>query len=176
MRKSIFILISLIIVALLSFGCSQQGNQENYAQGFQDGYAKGYLDGIKAGTGEAAIPPSLKPSTPQSTPKQIPTPSGSISWSEAKAHIGERATVCGPVAGAFYSSGSKGTPTFLNIGKDHPSSERFTVVIWGSKRGNFPSPPDSYYRGKNICVTGLITEYQGIAQIEAKDPSQIQVQ
>ena len=50
-----------------------------------------------------------------------------ILWSEAKYHIGSRLTVYGPVIGTYYASTSKGQPTFLNIGKDYPDPERFTV-------------------------------------------------
>ena len=60
------------------------------------------------------------------------------------------------------------------MGKDTPSSERFVVIIWGEHRGNFPQPPESYYAGKTIYVTGLITEYNGIPQIEVTYPSEIQ--
>ena len=59
---------------------------------------------------------------------------------------------------------------------DHPSKKRFTVVIWGQNRGNFPQPPESYYAGKSICVTGLIQEYEGIPQIEVTTPDDIQEQ
>jgi len=76
----------------------------------------------------------------------------------------------------MWASGSKGKPTFLNIGKPYPDPNRFTVVIWIQNRGKFPQPPDDYYLGKTICVTGLIDEYKGIPQIEVKDPSQIQEQ
>jgi len=101
-------------------------------------------------------------------------PPGSISWSEAKYHIGERTTVCGPVVDATWASGSNGKPTFLNLGKPYPDPDRFTVVIWIQNRGNFPQAPEDYYLGKTICVTGLITEYSGIAEIEVQYPSEIQ--
>lgn len=99
---------------------------------------------------------------------------GGISWNQAEHHIGERVTVYGPVVDAHYASTSSGKPTFLNIGKTYPNPDRFTVVIWGSNRSYFPSPPESYYYGKMICVTGLVTEYKGGPQIEARTPSQIQ--
>jgi hypothetical protein len=38
-----------------------------------------------------------------------------ITASEAKNHIGERATVCGHVASIRYADRSKGQPTFLNL-------------------------------------------------------------
>jgi len=105
-------------------------------------------------------------------PKELPP--GSISWSEAKYHIGERTTVCGPVVDATWASGSNGKPTFLNLGKPYPDPDRFTVVIWIQNRGNFPQAPEDYYLGKTICVTGLITEYSGIVEIEVQYSSDIQ--
>ena len=35
--------------------------------------------------------------------------------------------------------------------------------------------PESYYNGKKIAVTGLITSYEGVSQIEVTTPSQIQL-
>ena len=109
--------------------------------------------------------------TPSASLKELP--SNAITWDEAKYHIGERTTVCGPVVDTKWASGSNGKPTFLNIGKPYGDSSRFTVVIWIQNRSNFPQPPEDYYFGKTICITGLITEYKGVPQIEAKDSSQI---
>ncbi len=115
--------------------------------------------------------------TPTPTPTLIPTPSpplSAVAWDEARYHIGERTTVYGPVVDTHWASGSRGKPTFLNIGKPYPDPKRFTVVIWIQNRGNFPQAPEVYYLGKSIYVAGLIAEYKGIPQIEIKDPSQIQ--
>ena len=124
---------------------------------------------------EAPAPPAPAPEAPEAPPP----PLGAISWDEAKYHIGERTTVYGPVVDTHWASGSKGKPTFLNIGKPYPDPDRFTVVIWIDYRANFPQAPEVYYLGKTIYVTGLIDEYpkgSGSAQIEVKDPSQIQEQ
>lgn len=127
--------------------------------------------------GMTCAPPAPPTPAPMPTPAPAPpkAPTG-VSWDEAKHHIGERTTVCGPVVDSMWASGSKGKPTFLNIGKPYPDPNRFTVVIWIQNRGKFPQPPEDYYLGKTICVTGLIDEYKGIPQIEVKDPSQIQEQ
>ena len=189
-----FLLVGLALL-LLSFnmGCGQsEAYQEGYEAGYEADYKTGYEAGYKTGY-EAGYEAGYKASLDQSGADTVPPPSiepeqipkveppkadlpGAISWDKAISHVGERATVYGPVAGTFYGSSVKGRPTFLNIGEDHPSKKRFTVVIWGQNRGNFPQPPESYYRGKTISVTGLITEYEGIAQIEVTDPSQIQEQ
>lgn len=120
---------------------------------------------------------SCAPSAPPA-PAETPAapPASAISWDEAKYHIGERTTVYGAVVDTHWASGSKGKPTFLNIGKPYPDPDRFTVVIWIDYRANFPQAPEVYYLGKTIYVTGLITEYEGIPQIEVKTPTQIQEQ
>ena len=124
--------------------------------------------------GGISCAPSAAPA-PAETPAPAP-PASAISWDEAKYHIGDRLTVCGPVVDIYWASGSKGKPTFLNIGKPYPDPQRFTVVIWIDYRSNFPQPPEKYYLGKTICVTGLIESYKGSPQIEAQQLSQIQEQ
>jgi len=99
---------------------------------------------------------------------------GAVSWTRAKSMIGRVATIKGPVAGAFHAASSNGSPTFLNIGADYPSSRRFTVVIWGRDRWKFGSP-ERRYNGKTICVRGLIKPYQGVAEVFATSPSQLRV-
>ena len=96
-------------------------------------------------------------------------------WSEAASHVGESTSVCGPVAGTRYASATKGAPTFINLGVDYPNTKRFTIMIWGRDRNNFTSPPEEYYLGKSLCVTGKITLYKGISQIEVSKPVQIEL-
>ena len=96
-----------------------------------------------------------------------------ISCSEAKDRVGERIAVYGTVVGTKYAVESNGKPTFLNMCYAYPSPNRFTVVIWGENRGNFPQPPEDYYDGKTIYVSGLIVSYEGVPEIEVTSPSQI---
>lgn len=51
----------------------------------------------------------------------------------------------------------------------------FTVVIWGENGDKFENPPERFFDGKTIYVTGKIETYRGKAQIEVRDPSQIRV-
>ena len=83
--------------------------------------------------------------------------------------------MCGPVVDTAYASSSSGKPTFLNLGRSYPDPERFTVVIWGRNRNNFPNTPEDHYLGRDIRVDGLIELYKGGAQIEGRDASQIEV-
>lgn len=97
-----------------------------------------------------------------------------ISPEVAYQHIGESQTVCGTVASTFYSNRGKGQPTFLNLNKPYPN-QIFTIVIWGSDRANFESPPETMYRDKKVCIKGKIATYKDKPQIVVKDPSQIQI-
>jgi len=98
----------------------------------------------------------------------------SISAAEAKNHVGEKAVVCGKVASAHYASKSRGNPTFINFDKPYPN-EIFTLLIWGSDRSKFGNPELDYV-DKRMCVTGKISDYKGIPEIVASEPSQIKVQ
>lgn len=97
-----------------------------------------------------------------------------ITPEEAGKYTGKQESVCGKVVGAHYAANSKGQPTLLNLGS-HPRSRIFTVVIWGEDRNKFDTPPETLYRGKKICVTGMIKDYRGRPEIIVKNPSQIEV-
>ena len=154
MRKISYVAFTWILLALLAF-CS--------------------CTAPKVSPTQPTEPPQTSLPAPPIQPIPEPTISNTIPWNEAKNHIGDRLTVYGPVVSTNYAFSSKGSPTFLNIGKNYPDPNRFTVVIWGENRGKFSPPPDISYKGKKrIYVTGLIEEYQGVPEIEVTSPSQIQ--
>lgn len=99
-----------------------------------------------------------------------------LRWNEAKNYDGQTQCVCGPVVDTFYASRSNGAPTFLNLGANRNSPNRFTVVIWGEYRPNFDRPPEQAYRGKIICVTGRIRLYRGVPEIQVKSPAEIEAE
>lgn len=96
-----------------------------------------------------------------------------LTASEAKDHIGQRATVCGRVASARYAASSRGQPTFLNLDRAYPNHV-FTMVIWGENRAKFGKPEEKY-RDKEICVTGTIESYRGVPQIVLRNPEQLRM-
>jgi hypothetical protein len=97
-----------------------------------------------------------------------------ITATEAKDHVGERATVCGQVASTRYADKSKGGPTFLNLDAAYPK-QIFTIVIWGIDRSKF-GQPETKYRDRRVCTTGVIKSYRGTPEIEATDPREIELQ
>ena len=113
------------------------------------------------------------PTATQTAPSG-PATSTAIPSTQAAAHVGERGTVCGPVVDTRYATGSKGKPTFLNFDRAYPN-HTFVVVIWDSDRGNFPARPESHYKGKEVCATGLIESYQGKPEIIARAENQLEV-
>jgi DNA/RNA endonuclease YhcR with UshA esterase domain len=97
-----------------------------------------------------------------------------LSWEDARTRIGETVTVLGPVVSATYRGRSTGKPTFLNVGKPFGDPERLVVVVWGRNRSKFPTPPERRYDDMTISVTGQVSEYQGVPQIEVTTPSEIE--
>ena len=97
-----------------------------------------------------------------------------ISAKDASKHIGEEQTVCGVVASTKYATKSKRQPTFLNLDKPYPN-QIFTILIWGADRAKFKQPPEHFYRGKKVCVRGLIQAFKGKPEIIVNDPSQITI-
>ena len=95
-----------------------------------------------------------------------------ITAAQAAQHVGEVQTVRGVVVSATYALRAKGQPTFLNLDKPFPN-EIFTVLIWGSDRGKFATPPEDSFKGKTVRVTGKITAYRGTPEIVVHDPGQI---
>jgi hypothetical protein len=95
-----------------------------------------------------------------------------ISPIDAPKYIGMEKTICGTVASATYVFRSKGQPIFLNLDQPHPN-QIFTIVIWGSDRNKFKNPPETSFRGKRICVTGIIESYRGKPEIVVRSPDQI---
>jgi hypothetical protein len=90
--------------------------------------------------------------------------SQTIPASEALHHVGERTTVCGQIAGERTAANSRGTPTFINLDQAYPH-EVFTAVVWQEHRTSVGALPAS----GSVCVTGAITEYHGIPQIQLLD-------
>ena len=99
------------------------------------------------------------------------TAAAPLNTEEAAGHMGETTTVCGMVASAQYEANEQNQPTLLDLGKPHPNAI-FTAVIYGGNRAKFGTPETSL-RGKRICVTGQISDYQGKPEIVLTEQSQL---
>ena len=116
-------------------------------------------------------------STPEGEAAQTNAPARlpiGIPAAQAKAHIGERNTVCGVVAGGRYLESSKAKTTFLNLDKPYPDNS-FTILIPETVRNKFKGAPEEMFKDKMVCVTGLIKDYKGMPEIVLADPSDLTV-
>ncbi|MBM3131011.1 MAG: hypothetical protein FJ009_20585 [Chloroflexi bacterium] len=128
------------------------------------------------------VPPTQTPwvvtATPAAAAPIVASPDfgpDTVSWNDAKNFVGQTKTVCGNVMRTTFAESTNGQPTYLDLGRTYPDPSRFSVVIWGNQRANFPTPPETLYRGKTICVNGAVRTYQGVPQIEVRSPAQVQV-
>jgi DNA/RNA endonuclease YhcR with UshA esterase domain len=98
----------------------------------------------------------------------IPAKAQSISATDAKAHIGENATVCGKVASERTATSSRGEPTFINLDSAYPN-QVFTILVWGDDRKSVGELPRV---GSRVCATGLIKDYRGVPEIVVRSSGQ----
>lgn len=98
-----------------------------------------------------------------------------LTGDEAIEHLEQTNTVCGTIASAKYVVGAPGNPTYLNFDRPFPN-QSCSVVIAEATRARFKVAPETAFRGKCVCVTGVImTDYRGKAQIAVSNPAQIVV-
>ena len=93
-----------------------------------------------------------------------------INVEDVSKHIGDSVTICTKVYGVKFFD--KSQMTFLNLGAAYPNSP-LTVVIFGKDLDNFKVAPEKMYADKEICVTGVIKDFKGKAEIVVSQPSAI---
>lgn len=93
---------------------------------------------------------------------------------QAGEHVGETVTVCGVVLDTKYLSDSQRKPTFLNFDKPFPH-HTFTAVIVNEARAGFAEAPEVAFKGKKVCVTGVIKISHSRPEMEVTNASQIEV-
>ena len=88
---------------------------------------------------------------------------------EAYKHEGEKITVCAKVCGVTVSA----LVTFIYTGAAYPDAP-LTILIFNNDRKNFNNI-ETTYSGKFICVTGIIKEYKGKAEMIIRKPEDISI-
>jgi hypothetical protein len=99
---------------------------------------------------------------------------GPVAPDAAGEYVGQRAEVCGAVAEVVRVPDVGGKPTFVNLGGEHPD-QAFTAVIWAEARRRWDTAPEELYRGRSICVTGIVERHEGTPQIVVSSPRQIRL-
>lgn len=93
---------------------------------------------------------------------------------DAGKYIGQTVTVCGKIYTTRFLENSKQQPTLLNMGAAFPN-QPFTIVIFGESRSNFTYKPEEFLKEKEVCVTGLMKEFNGKPQIVITKEAELQL-
>lgn len=96
-----------------------------------------------------------------------PVSIGTIPYTDAAGHLGAQATVTGTLVDAY--TAASGT-VFLDFCKSYKTCP-FSGVIFADDAAAFGDL--SRYAGKQVSISGLISSYQGQAEIKLSDPSQL---
>jgi hypothetical protein len=132
----------------------------------------------------AGQPRDLGKASDSASDKAVADAGGYIMSIEAGDHLGETGTVRGHVKDYQYHDGKKGKPTVLLFDQegvvergssvsDMETPDTFTVVVMRKDKPKFPPHYYRLYRGKYLCVTGSIVEYDGRPSMIIADPAAI---
>jgi len=91
-------------------------------------------------------------------------PEGGLGWVEAGGHVGTTQRVCGPLMSVRETADG----TFVNVGRDYPSADRFTFIFWDI----YLQPIES---DATICGRGDIYLYDGVTQMEMYSASALEI-
>jgi endonuclease G len=97
---------------------------------------------------------------------------GQVSATDSKHYIGNRCTVCGTVVSTRFTQ--KTGATYLNLDYNFPN-QVFTLVIKGEDRVNFSYIPEIYLKNKQLCVRGLVEEFNGTPQMIIKNEKKLKI-
>lgn len=86
-------------------------------------------------------------------------------------NTGEEITVCGTVVSTKLSR--KGN-VFLNLDKKFPN-QIFSVTIWKDQVVNFSYPPHEVLMGQQVCVNGIVRNFQGTPTMNVEREEQVKV-
>lgn len=96
-----------------------------------------------------------------------------IKVDEAKNHVGDSVKICSKIFDTKYFQSAKDPVTLLNMGDKYPNNP-ISLVIRSEARKLFKDPPEEYYKGTQVCVTGRIQIYKEKPEIVITNPAQIQ--
>jgi hypothetical protein len=98
----------------------------------------------------------------------------SIKMEDLGKHIGDSVTVCTKIYGGIFLDHSKGTPTLLNAGGAYPNAP-LTIVIWPDARAQYKEAPETFFKDKEVCITGKVILYKDKPEIVVYDEKQMAV-
>jgi hypothetical protein len=86
----------------------------------------------------------------------------------AAKYFGHKIKVCDKVYGSSHTSDG----TALYLGEEYPK-QLLTLIIKTSDLSKFKGHPDIDFKGKDVCITGVVVNDKGKPKIIISDPKQI---
>lgn len=86
----------------------------------------------------------------------------------AAKYFGHKIKVCDKVYGSSRTSDG----TLLYLGEEYPK-QLLTLIIKTSDLSKFKGHPDIDFKGKDICITGVVISDKGKPEIVVTDPKQL---
>ena len=86
----------------------------------------------------------------------------------AAKYFGHKIKVCDKVYGSSHTSDG----TVLYLGEEYPK-QVLTLIIKTSDLAKFKGQPDIDFKGKDICITGVVVSDKGKPGIVVTDPKQL---
>jgi len=96
-----------------------------------------------------------------------------VNISDVAKHIGDSVRLCATVYNTRYFETARNRPTVLDVNSSH--ANQLNVIIYDQDRKNFPNSPESLYKNKDVCITGVVESYNNIPQIVVRTADQISV-
>ena len=88
-------------------------------------------------------------------------------------YINESVEICQPPTELVHLPSVRGEPYFLKYSSRDLSETYLTIVIWGKDIPSLEINPESYFTSDDMCMTGVVSYYNGQKQVVIRKPSQL---
>ncbi len=92
-----------------------------------------------------------------------------IDISAVDENVEKKVTICNRIFTIKYLP----SITQISLGEAYPKN-KLTIIVFAKNYANFTMPIEDYFKDKDVCVTGKITEYKGKKQIIIESPNDIE--
>ncbi len=95
-----------------------------------------------------------------------------VSIDSVHLYVNQTVTICDKIYGGIFLDKSKKRLTLLNMGGAYPK-QKITVLIPDTCRFLFSKAPETNFKYKNVCITGMILLYNEKYEIVLAKPEDI---
>jgi len=88
-------------------------------------------------------------------------------------YINESVEICQAPTELVHLPSVRGEPYFLKYSTRDMSETYLTIVIWGRDIPRLEINPVNYFSTGNMCMKGIVSQYNGESQIVVREPGQL---